>query len=683
MFQLPLIVPDSPWQRPAALPDLRGRPWVAIDTETRDDSLAAERGPGWPYRAGHVTGISWCAGLPEDADHVAGYAPVRHPDTDNFTPEQVGAWLRDLVASGTRLFFQNGPYDLGWAWAEWGVQLPLGYPMDDALAMSFMDNENHLTYNLDDICRREGLPGKDEALLREAAAVYLDPGLAARGQRAKKFTLTNKLLKSNLWRLPARYVGGYATIDTVATARAILKLWPRLRAQNLEEAYRLEMNLVPVVQRMRARGIRVNVDAAQRDVQAFRGRRDALLAEIGRRLPGRAQSVSMENLRTNRWLEPTFQALGIKYPRTAGTGAHPDGQASFTKDWMARDAHWLPPMIVKAEQYDGMSEKFLGEFLLGFAHRGRIHSEVHQYKSDDGGTVSYRLSMSQPPLQQAPSPDIDAECGLAFRDKFQADEGEIWYARDYSQQEYRLTAHFAALCEVLGGEEAVAAYRRDPSLDYHKFVADLSGLPRSKAKIQNFAILYGEGLAATALKLNVSREDADALRKDIAVKAPFGPALSDYTRSAAQSSGYIKLIDGARCRFDEWEAGWLTREERARGHRERWPMNPCSRAEAEARRKIENHPWRGVRLKRAHLHKAMNRLVQGSAARMTKRAMWECALAGAVPLLQVHDELNFSLGDPALAARTVEIMRDVLPLRVPMKVDAGSGATWAAAKSKG
>lgn len=609
---------------------------------------------------------------------------MRHPDTENFSPEKVGAWLRDLVASGTRLFFQNAPYDLGWFDAEWGLRLPLGYPIDDALCMSFMDNENHLTYNLDDICTREGIQGKDEALLREASAVYLDPGLAARGQRVKKFSLTNKLIKSSVCRLPARYVGDYATADAVATARAVLRVWPRLREQSLEEAYRLEMNLVPVVQRMRARGIRVDIEGTERDVDRFRQRRDAILAEITRRLPGagRGRAVAMEDLRTNRWLEPTFQTEGIRYPRTAPTAASPDGQASFTKDWMARDAHWLPPMIVKAEQYDGMAEKFLSEFILSFAHRGRVHSEIHQYKSDDGGTVSYRFSLSQPPWQQAPSPDIDAECGLAFREKALPDEGETWYANDYSQQEYRLTAHFAALCRVLGGQDAVQAYRLNPDLDYHKFVADLSGLPRGKAKIQNFAILYGEGLTATALKLNMTRDEADALRKEIAVKAPFGPALSEFVKNAAQRQGYVRLIDGARCRFDEWEAGWLDREERSRGYRERWPMNPCGRAEAEERRRTPGHPWRGVRLKRAHLHKAMNRLVQGSAARMTKIATWECAREGHVPVLQMHDELNFSSADPECGRRTSSIMRDVLPLLVPMKVDAGSGRNWAEAKAK-
>lgn len=664
MQQLPLLTPESAWRRPTELPDLRNRSYLAVDTETKDDGLAAERGPGWVYGAGYVCGVSWAA------EGSAGYAPIRHPDSECFTLEQVTAWLRAHVDAGVRLVFQNAPYDLGWIGHDMGVVLPGEYPVEDALAAAFMIDENQFTYNLDDICARLGIPGKDEKLLTEAGAAYLRPAEARR-----TWKLTRKVLKTNLWRLPARYVGPYAEADAAQTLQALLKQLPTLAEQGLEEAYRLEMDLVPTVRAMRARGVAVNVDLAARHRDTFRGHRDALLAEMTRRLPGRGV-VTMEQLGTNRWLDPVFEAEGIRVPKTAKTEVN-----SYTKEWMENSEHWLPKMIVKTEAYHMAAEKFFQGYLLDYAHRGRLHSEIHQYKSDSGGTVSYRLSMSDPPLQQAPSPDINAEIGGAFRECFEADVGAHWHAADYSQQEYRLTAHYAARCGVRGGAEAARAYEVDPDLDYHQFVADQSGLTRAKAKIQNFAILYGQGIDATAEQMNASREEAQELRAKIEEKAPFGPALDEFVQRRAQAKGFIVLLDGARCRFDQWECAWISREERSRGYAEKWPMAPCDRAEAEVRRANPRHPWHGVRLRRAFVKKALNRLIQGGAARMTKKAMRAVARAGVPMILQVHDEINSVTASLNDGERVGDIMRTVEPgLLVPMKVDVGTGRTWAEAK---
>jgi DNA polymerase I-like protein with 3'-5' exonuclease and polymerase domains len=671
-YQLPLLTPASDWKAPTELPDLRGRPLVAIDTEEKDDGLSRGRGPGWAYKAGHVIGVSYAT-----ADGVAGYLPIQHPDTECFDRDAVGRWLGDLVKSRTPLLFQNAPYDLGWMHADLGVTVPAEYPIEDALAAAFMIDENEYEYNLEAICKRLGMPGKDETLLREAAAAYLRPAAAPRSWK-----LTQKELKSNMWRMPGRYVGPYATTDAVRTLEAFTRLRPSLAEQGLTDAYRLEMDLVPTIRAMRSRGIKINEDKAEQHRTDFRAKRDVALAEITRRLPPGRGSVGMEQLRTNKWLEPTFGEEGIRdIGRTEPSRQHPDGMASFKQDWMEKHPHWLPKLVARALQCDAMAERFIGTFILDFTHRGRIHAEIHQYKSDDGGTVSYRFSYSNPPLQQAPSPDMDAEFGLPFREVFEADG--IWGANDYSQQEYRLTAHFAALLKVRGGEEAARKFHEDPKLDFHQMVADLTGLPRSKAKIQNFALLYGQGLAATAAKLGLTEEEAKELRELVSNKAPFGPALDEFLKQRAQKRGYLKLLDGARVRFDEWEAGWVSRERYLQGQAEKRPMAPCSLEEARARRADPNHPWSGSNLRRAGVRKALNRLIQGSAARQTKLAMRECARERLIPVLQMHDELDHDEDSEAKILRVAEIMRNVVPLRVPMKVDTGTGVSWAAAKAKG
>lgn len=668
MMQLPLLTPESSWVRPRTLPDLRKRPIVAIDTEEDDHGLSNGRGPGWATRSGKILGVSWAA------EGSRGYAPIAHPDSDNFDKAVVARWMQDHVDAGVRFVFQNAPYDIGWIWADLGVTIPFKYPIEDVLCGEFMTDENHYEYNLDAICARRGIGGKDERLLTEAAEAYLRPANAPRSWRLKR-----KDIKKNMGRLPARYVGTYAEADAAQTLEAWGLIEPDLRDQKVWDAYRREMNLVPVVRQMRARGIKLDIDYILRQKKNFAGKLDAVMSELKRRLPGRGLS-DISQIRSSKFLDPIFFDEGIQVPRTEATRTHADGQSSYKQEWMEKHEHWLPKLVSRALQYDRFNSIFLDEYLLGFAHRGRIHAEVHQYKSDDGGTVSYRFAYSAPPLQQAPSIDIDPEFGLAFRQAFVADDDAVWGANDYSQQEYRLTAHFAAAAKVRGGRAAAQKFVEDPKLDFHEMVAGLTGLSRAKAKIQNFALLYGQGLDATASKLGISREDAEALRKQVSDKAPFGPALDEYARSLASARGYLVLLDGARVRFDEWEGGWMEKSEWERARSENWPMEPCSREEAEARKANPKHPWHKTRLRRADVRKSLNRLIQGSAARQTKMAMEACAEEGLVPVLQMHDELDHVEDSVAKIHRVSEIMRDVCPLRVPMLVDAGLGLSWADAK---
>jgi DNA polymerase-1 len=235
---------------------------------------------------------------------------------------------------------------------------------------------------------------------------------------------------------------------------------------------------------------------------------------------------------------------------------------------------------------------------------------------------------------------------------------------------------------VRGGAAAAQQFIDDPELDFHQMVSNLTGLPRSKAKIQNFALLYGQGLKATAEKLGITEQEAKDMRDQVAKSAPFGPALDEFAKRLAQSRGYLILLDGARVRFEEWEAGWMPKEEWERARAERWSMEPCSREEANIRKANPKHPWHNVTLRRADVRKALNKLIQGSAARQTKLAMRECAREKLYPILQMHDELDHDEDSTAKIDRVTEIMRTIVQLRLPMKVDAGYGKTWAGAKGK-
>ena len=331
----------SNWQIPTELPDLRRVGILALDTETKDDRLRADMGSGWPFRSGHLCGVS--VAYRAEGEMRGLYFPIRHPDTQNFDPEQVYQWVRDHVAADVRFVTQNGLYDWGWLRAEAGIRMPPGERLEEIGALATMVDENRYQYSLDALCAWRGLPGKDETLLRQ--------GIDALG------LITNKRKKvvpqNHLWQLPARYVGPYAEADAVNTFLLREDLDPILDREGTRAAYRLECDLLPMVLEMRLRGIRVDLDAAERARDLLLRKRDAVFAELSEKLECR---VGMHEIGRNKWLAETFDRLGIKYPRTEkGNPSFAGGQTG----WMSKHAHWLPQLIATADKYNKAATNFL------------------------------------------------------------------------------------------------------------------------------------------------------------------------------------------------------------------------------------------------------------------------------------------------------------------------------------
>jgi transposase len=400
------------WQIPKALPDLRRVDIVALDTETNDEGLRADRGSAWPWSGGHICGIS--IAYRADGDIRAQYFPLRHPDTDNFDPCRVFAWLQDLIASGVRIVTQKGLYDWGWLRAEAGIRMPPAERLEEIGALATLIDENHFSYSLDALCARYGLPGKDEALLQQAVAA------AGFASKRKKIDA-----KAHIWQLPARYVGPYAEADAASTLALWQTLDPILDQEQTRDAYRLEVDLLPMVLEMRRRGIRIDQSAAEQARDLLLQKRDDALAELSAQL---GKPTSMDELNSPKWKATTFDAHNIDYPRTA------KGNPSFTAGklgWMAKHADWLPQLIAKASKYDAAGSKFLEGHILAHSINGRIHAEIHPYRSDDGGARSLRFSYSNPPLQQMPA--RDKELAPLIRGVFLPEEGELWAKPDISQ----------------------------------------------------------------------------------------------------------------------------------------------------------------------------------------------------------------------------------------------------------
>jgi hypothetical protein len=152
------------------------------------------------------------------------------------------------------------------------------------------------------------------------------------------------------------------------------------------------------------------------------------------------------------------------------------------------------------------------------------------------------------------------------------------------------------------------------------------GLTRRRAKDVNFAKAYGAGVKKFALMTGMTLEEAAAVMGQYDGEMPFVKELNEICEREAQNRGYIRMIDKARARTSTTGSRAGSERRASRGWAPSYPMAPCRIEEARERCANDNHPWFGKAVRRADTRKAMNRLIQGSAARQTR---WRCSRAGA------------------------------------------------------
>jgi DNA polymerase I-like protein with 3'-5' exonuclease and polymerase domains len=346
-----------------------------------------------------------------------------------------------------------------------------------------------------------------------------------------------------------------------------------------------------------------------------------------------------------------FDKIGVGYPKSK------TGLPSFTKSFLDSCDHPLAKVIVEAREINKTYGTFLQPYLDFSEADGRIHPHVNQLRSDEGGTVTGRLSMAQPNLQQVPSrhPII----GPAIRGLFLPEEGELWASNDFSAQEPRLLVHYANLLGLPGSEALVQAYKDNPDTDFHKMVADMAGIERKQAKTVGLGLMYGMGKAKLATQLEMDSDEAGDLIKEFHGKVPFLRGTIDAVMRRIEqpaSGGAIRTLLGRKCRFPLWEPM-------------QWGINKALPYE-EAVAKY------GPRVKRAMTYKGLNRLIQGSAADQTKAAMVALHKAGYRVLLQVHDELALSVQNKEQAQEAARLMVNAVELEIPSKVDVEIGTSW-------
>jgi DNA polymerase I-like protein with 3'-5' exonuclease and polymerase domains len=624
-LQIPMFTNNPEWVPPSELPDLTDCKEIAIDVETRDPNLK-NKGPGWPTKDGEVIGYAVAT------HHWSGYLPVKHFGGGNLDNGIVRRWLQKQLSCGADKIMHNAQYDLGWLRAE-GFDVN-GRVIDTMVTANLLD-ENRFSYSLNALGYDYLGKVKSEKGLTEAARDFgVDP-------------------KGEMWKLPAMYVGQYAEMDATLTLDLWTKFKTMIDAEGLTEIWTLETELIPYLVEMTLRGIRVDLDRAERSKQEVMKRERGLIKEI----------KDLAGMDVDIWaaasISKAFDALSIPYPRTE------KGAPSFTKSFLTDHQHPLAKAIAEARAYNKINGTFIDGILKYVGPDGRIHGHINQIRSDDGGTVSGRISMSNPNLQQIPS--RDPILGPMIRSLFLPDEGKQWASIDFSQQEPRLAVHYADAygrsinSELTGVREIVDAYNTDPSTDFHTMVAEMAGLPRKQAKAVGLGIIYGMGAKKMADDLDISVEEAKAVMAQFNTTLPFLKQLNTGVQRRLEdprSSGSIRSIRGRKCRFDTWEPATFG-------------MNKAMKYEDAV---AAYGPT--TRLQRAMTYKALNRLIQASAADMTKAAWLACCKAGQVPLLQVHDELAFSVDSVADARGLSKIMSEAVPLCVPNKCDIDIGPSW-------
>ena len=609
-----IFKPQTEWLPPTDFPDLGKYDEIAIDLETKDPNLNKRMGSGSVVGVGDVVGISLSTG------NWCAYYPIAHEGGGNMDRKMVLKWLQDQMNHNSTKIFHNAMYDVCWL-RRLGIKIN-GNIVDTMIASALI-NENRLRYDLNGICRDYLGKGKDETALYEAAKSWgVDP-------------------KAEMYKLPAMYVGAYAERD----AQLTFELWQECKKeilhQDLGSIFDLETDLFPCLVDMRFLGVRVNQEQAAIEKKTLIEQEKKMLGEV-------LASTGIEvQIWAARSIAKVFEKLGLPYDRTEKTGA-----PSFTKNFLANHPHNVVKCIAKAREINKAHTTFI-DTILKYSLNGRIHAEINQLRSEGGGTVTGRFSMNNPNLQQIPARNKDL--GPRIRSLFLPEENHTWGCFDYNQQEPRLVVHYAALQNLYGVDDVVHAYLQGDA-DFHQIVSDMANIPRSQAKTINLGLFYGMGKNKLQAELGINKLQADQLFKQYHSRVPFVKQLMDAVMARAQDRGQIRTLKGRLCRFHLWEPNQF-------GIHKALPHDAA----------LAEH---GPGIKRAYTYKALNRLIQGSAADMTKKAMIELHKEGIIPHLQVHDELDISISSEKEAQRIKDIMESAVELEVPNKVDYEFGKNW-------
>lgn len=667
--QLAMFSPPSNWKAksPSDWPRFADADRISVDLECCDEQLI-ELGPGCRREDSFIAGI----GVAID-NGPSVYLPVAHHGGDNVeNPEAVWRWAADNAAGFTGEYVGgNNAYDLDWLSVTYKnrrnfatklheVRFPKMKKCIDVLIVDCLIYELHKSGRLDAVADRWGVKGKDKAMLLEGAKAY---GL--------------KKPMQEMWKLPARYVGAYNEGDTRIPLELLPKMLQMIATMKLEQIYDIECALIPILVAMRERGVRINENKLQAietwSIVEERTMIDRIKAATGvqMRMDEFTNSDSIGKLLKNR---------GIQVPvDVKGNYSVDEEFLSFCEDDTAQ-------LCLRGRQMCNLRNKF-SKPTWDHLTKGRIHCVYNQVRgteerSLDGaektkGARTGRMSAEHTNMTQQPS---RSDWAPRWKSIIEPEEGMFWFSNDYSQQEPRLTTHYAALLNLPKARETALAYRTDDLLDNHAFMAQLTGLKRKHAKNVYLGLVYSMGEAKLCRTLGLPTQFCVAY-------GPWGNKVERYfeTRSAAMAyrarleEENVALFECAGPEGKEILAIFFARAPFLKALSQRAMANGRKHGEIITLLGRHLHLPALDNGKYDWVHKCLNMLIQGSAADQMKKAMVD--VARQMPhlwlQLQVHDMLGGSCYTKEEAKEVGRIMRNAFISEfVPFRVDTGFGPSW-------
>jgi len=642
--------------------NLNGVDTIAVDIETYDPNLKSKG-------SGAIRGEGFICGVAVATVNDIAYFPLRHADTDLSLDKQLKLWevLNEKIFQNDKItkVFHNAMYDVCWIRAVTGMKMK-GRIVDTMIAASIID-ENRFRYTLESL-------SKD----------YLQDEKYKYDLQEKTLNWSGGTVKdpmTNMHRLPASIVKEYAKQDVSLT----LRLW-NLFNKKLDEVlyikpednskktcrniFELETKLFPCLVDMKFKGVRIDVQKAKRLGKFLEGRRDKLLNIIKEKT----------NVDVQIWAAASIKKL-LKNQKITDYKTTPKSEMpQLPKDFLRTHKNRFLRFVAKAREYDKAKNTFV-DGLLDFVHNDRIHADINQIRSEKGGTVTGRFSMSNPNLQQIPSKGF---IGKKMRELFIPEIGCEWGSFDYSQQEPRIVVHYALKINMPGTENLKEEFDKDDA-DFHQIVADMAKIPRKQAKVINLGLFYGMGKTKLQKELNLDENKATKLFQTYHAQVPFVRDLSQRLSKFASKNGLLFTLGDRFCRFDKWE----TRDKE-------WDpkINRFTEVELYATKEKAMNAYRLDQMEkygkyidpdcehfekhyaRAFTYRAFNRLIQGSAADMTKKAMVDLYEKGIVPHIQIHDELCVSIRNKKERNMVHAAMENTMKLNIKNKVDYEFGPNW-------
>lgn len=642
-------------------PSLKNEKAIAIDVETHDPGISKKMGPGGFRKDGFLLGIGIYT-----YSGFGHYYPLNHEDGENYDIKKVIDYMNDNLKYANIKVGANLAYDLEWLLCS-GIEVK-GPFRDIQIAEPLLDEERPKGYSLEVLAQHYLGVGKDESLLHEAEEKY---GIEKGGA------------KENLRKFAPEYVGPYCIRDCQASLEVYLKQVPILKEEDLWDIFELESKLIPIFLKMKQFGVRVDLEKINPLSNLYIKVENKLQEYINR------TSGCEIDCWSNDSIAEYFKKVGHKFKKTS------KGNNSFTGDFLENHEDPVSKAIAKWRTTNTMRVRYIDD-LQKYCYKDRIHACIHQLSADDDktgayGTRSGRLSYSHVNLQKIPK--RDQYWRRIIRSLFIPEEGCFWGQQDFSQQEPRLGVHFAYLCGLPGAKEA-RDYYHEPGADFHSIVSNMAGISRFDGKELNLGSWYGMGKKKMTARLKKPYKEAEEIYNKYHAANPYVKELLKTCSRRATQRGWIKTILGRkahfknvvpRLTFDEKQEDWMrysgVRKENIPEVIEKIKSKIEKEEDLEEKAKLQKDidRWSSGRYDIYKDYIALNRLIQGSAADQTKKAIVDIyEQTGEIRFLQiqVHDELDGSYKSMDEIRTVKEIMENSVKLEVPVIVEPEIGPNW-------